>query len=341
MKILFLGSNSPSSGTLAFTRNLQKAGAEVKVFELGSPFYLPKGNTALSSAILKPFHVLEVSLRFVRECKEWKPDFILSPKSDLIHHRAIREVLASTKSKYILWYGDNPFHASVTSMYVIESLKDCAIYYTYAKFMIDTLYSAGCRRVEYLPFGYDPEHHPFEIQLTDEERQRYQADICFVGTWDREREKTLSLIVDYNLKIYGRLWNERVPLDSPLRKCIVPGVVDKAEMSKRFHCSKIVLNMLRTFNWTSHNMRTMEATGINGGCLLTPWTTEQARELFTEDKHLFCYQSPDELASTVENLLILPEESRHRVSLDAHNHVMQHHLFEHRCAKIVHDLSSL
>ena len=62
--------------------------------------------------------------------------------------------------------------------------------FTPARFNVPELYRNGARRVEYLPFGFDPFlHHPPVPAVSGEVPG---ADVVFVGTWRPERAAVLE-----------------------------------------------------------------------------------------------------------------------------------------------------
>src|SRR5438046_9801536 len=93
-----------------------------------------------------------------------------------MHAHAVRRALEETRARLVIWYPDNPFKADQTSMNILRDLKRCDLFYIWGKFLVDALRAAGCRRVEYLPFGFDPILHPPET-ANGEDRSRYVCDM--------------------------------------------------------------------------------------------------------------------------------------------------------------------
>jgi len=338
---MLIGEKDPLSSTDSCTRIFRELGCEALHWDNKQRLLL-FGNRSWwrLSRIERLAYDALASHRFVNACRNFRPDLIFTQKGENIHARAIRQALDETGGRLVIWYGDNPFCADVTTMEVLKNLRRCDIFYSYGKFMIDALRSAGCRRVEYLPFAFDPVTHPPDIVLEDAELPRYEADLCFVGTWDPQRERQLAILADMNLAIWGQFWNERTPPSSPLARCVRGGTVWGREMVKCFKGAKLVLNFLRDFNYTSHNFRTMEATGIGGGALLTKRTVEQAEVLFTEKQHLFCYNSLKDVREQIPDLL----QNGGRLwetSQAARKHVHEHHLLKHRIEQILSDVGAL
>ena len=88
-----------------------------------------------------------------------------------------------------------------------------------------------------------------------------------------------------------------------LKGCAIYGIA----MIKAFRFSKIVLNFIRDQNMDAHNMRTIEVPAAKA-FLMTERTAEQARVLFTEGKHLECFESIDELVRKIKFYLVNDDE---------------------------------
>lgn len=339
MRIFVVGSPEPHSGESTCARLLRERGCEVAIWDNKAPSLL-FGNRrwwAFSRPEAAVYDSI-ASLRFYRACLGYKPEVLFMPKGENIHSYAVRRVLEETKARLVVWYPDNPFKSDQTSMNVLRNLRRCDLFYIWGKFLVDPLRAAGCPRVEYLPFGFDPCLHPVETKLAADDAKRFGCDIAFVGTWDEERERALAPLAEFNLAIWGPYWPERLAPGSPLRRCVRGGGLFGPEMVKAFKAAKIVFNHLRDHNGPAHNVRTMEITGVGGGPMVVRRTVEQATELFTEGEHLFCFEGPEELSSVCEKLL-----GEHglgsRVARSAMERVAERHLLGFRIDKILHDLT--
>jgi len=205
---------------------------------------------------------------------------------------------------------------------------DC--YFTYSRKLIPKLYKLKAKRVEHLPFAWDPELHP-PININSDDIQKYKSDIAFIGNWSPEREKWLESIADMDLAIWGTYLWERVRKGSPLlskwrRKALIGEKFAKVSRS-----AKIMLNILNLQNKGSHNMRTFEVPGC-GGFLLTERSEEQC-EFFEEGKEIACFSTPKELREKIEYYLN-HEEERRKMAKTAHEKV-KNHTYLHRARRIL------
>lgn len=338
MKILIAGSTVPSSSESSYARLLREKGCEVRIWDDKAPFPLfgKRDWWRLTRAERVAYDAI-ASVRFYQECRNYNPDILFMPKAENIHSYAVKRALEETRARLVVWYPDNPFKADQTSMNILRDFKRSDVFYIWGKFLVDALRAAGCRRVEYLPFGFDPIQHPPDTAPTPEEQATNKSDICFVGTWDPEREAALLSLAEFDLGIWGPFWKEKVDRRSPLYSKIRGDGLYGVKMVKVFKSARIVFNHLRLHNGPAHNVRTMEVTGIGGGALLVRRTPEQAKELFFEGKHLFCFDGREEMHGTVKELLQAPSMTQ-QTSIRAQEEVFSRHLLTQRIDRILADL---
>lgn len=341
MKVFIAGSKKPHSYEVFCAEEFKRKGCNVLLWNsrastLLSPLKRMPGEL---SRLGNEFYSYERSIAFLKAMRKNKPDLLFLLKANNIHSRAIKIGLEETNAKMVMWYPDNPFWANQTTINVIRNLRVCDIYYSWGKFLIETLKSAGCRRVEYLPFGFYPDFFPTDINISQEDHKLYGCDICFVGTWDAEREKKLEPLAEFDLAIWGPRWKQNVKPSSPLYNNIRSDGLYGTDMVKAYRCARLVFNQLRFHNGDSHNVRAMEIAGI-GAVQIVRRTTELSTGLFKEGEHLLCYNTTAELLSMLHKL---PAEhnSLNRMQKDAQEHVKKHHLLKYRISQIISDVREM
>ena len=305
-KILVVGKFSvdPDIYTYAdsFYKTFKELGYCVKTFDNKKKFLFFSNNFFINIALL--IKVLK-----------FKPDLIFLVKSENIFFKTIRILknklkILKFKNLIVNFYPDNPFvfWNGNSNSNILRSfpLYDCFL--IWSRILIPVLRSAGCKNVYYFPFAYDQDLFSKDIKITEEERKKYSSDVCFVGTWDNEREELLtelcSCLPNLNLKIWGNMWNEKLPQNSILRKKIQNKAIYKERMIKVFRLSKIVLNFIRKQNITSHNMKTFEIPA-SGAFMLAERTNEQANYLFKEGESIACFNGINELVKKIRFYLQL------------------------------------
>jgi spore maturation protein CgeB len=250
-----------------------------------------------------------------------RPDWVFMTKGENLRAETFTMIKRKFGTHLAIWYVDNPFHANVSSYQALRHIQKADIYFIWAKYLMDPLISAGAKRVEYLPFAFDPEIHP-DVVTHSADIDKWRSDVCFVGTWDPERESYLLPLAgqSFDLAIYGQGWKSFLPAGSPLRRHVRADAIWMEDVVKAFKGTCIVLNLIRRHNWKSHNFRTMEAAGIGGGVLATPWSEDQARILFCAGSEILCFPGPTPTVQWItsalaakENLALMASKGRKRV----------------------------
>ncbi len=305
LKILIPGWTAPQSFETACAREFRKQGCEVFILEnKPNRWWLGGRSWWRLTCPEQLVQDLFASFELYRMARKLKPDLIFMTKGENIRAEIFTLLRKQIGCKLAIWNVDNPFHANVSSYQSLRHIQKTDVYFTWAHYLIDALRSAGARHVEFLPFAFDPDSHP-EVRIPPEESAKWPSDICFVGTWDAEREQALRPLANqgFDLAIYGQGWLKNSPPDSPLRTHIRSDSLWNEDVVKAFKGAKLVLNLLRRHNWQGHNFRTMEATGIGGGALLTQRTQDQSEILFREGKEIFCYDGDTPSPLLVKELL--------------------------------------
>ncbi|HYE71713.1 MAG TPA: glycosyltransferase, partial [Blastocatellia bacterium] len=120
-------------------------------------------------------------------------------------------------------------------------------------------------------------------------------DAVFIGTYEPLRGKTLAALKDLNIGIWGNGWDRstQVPKGWIKGKAIYG---KQAALAMSHGCVNI--NILRSQNANSHNMRTFEIPAT-GNLMLTTRSQEQ-QEFLIEDTDVLMYGSPEELVEKVK-----------------------------------------
>jgi hypothetical protein len=190
--------------------------------------------------------------------------------------------------------------------------------------------------VEMLPFAYYPRiHRP--VAIPEDERELWQSDVVFVGTWERERCRMLEHLVTHvpaRYAIWGNLWG-RAAANSPLRPYIHGRDVVLDDMCKAIGGSKIALAFLRKMNRDDYTQRTFEIPACGG--LLVAERTPRHQGYYTEgvEAEFFDANNPGELVRKVRDLLA---DASHREALREQGFVAlqrQHQTYQDRLERLV------
>jgi spore maturation protein CgeB len=298
-KILLVGNFSKNPGIYTYATSFFKALKKLNYLVECFNYKNYKFNTPVLGKSLLNFY-------FLRTVKNYNPDLILVIKGEKISYRTLTKVKKINPESILLnFYPDNPFTFwngnSNSDVLFSLPLYDSFLIWSHA--LIPVLYAAGAKKVQYFPFAFDSELFCQKIILSEQDEQVFQSDVCFVGSWDPDRQRWLEGLIQripgLNLAIWGNRWRENLPqgsvLHSQLKGCAIYGIA----MIKVFRRAKIVLNFIRKQNMGAHNMRTIEVPASKA-FLMTERTVDQAEMLFKEGEQIECFASIDELARKIE-----------------------------------------
>jgi len=250
-----------------------------------------------------------INIFLIKKVKKFKPDLIFFIKAESIFAKTIKYIKQNFKSYLVNFYPDNPFvfWNNNSNEQVLKSLPNYDCFLIWSQDLIKLLLMAGCKKVDYLPFGYDPDIFEQDIKITEQDLHKYKSDVCFIGTWEKEREVWLTNLLekmpDLDLKIWGNSWQENLTQNSILISKIQKTAIYGEQAIKAFRLSKINLNFIRKQNLNSHNMRTFEIPASKS-FLLTQRTEEQANFLFKENLNIECFSEIDELEKKIKYYLL-------------------------------------
>ena len=291
MKILIVGEFSKGTLGSSYLSAFKKLGNEVFEFDVNSEenyFFTFLKNINLNKA-------------FINKVLDIKPELIFIIKGAFIIPETLSYIKNKINTKLFCYNPDNPFNLNkgASNENIRESIPFYDCYFIWGKFLIPELVKAGAKRVEYLPFAYDPDLH-YPIEVTEEEKKIFGSDIAFIGSYDKEREEFLMNLADYDLAIWGNGWN-KVLLFSPLRKKWKGRDAIGEDFSRVCNASKIILNHIREQNGNAHNMKTFEIPAC-GGFIVTNRTEEQC-EFFEEGRDIACFETQEELKDKIKQSL--------------------------------------
>ena len=158
--------------------------------------------------------------------------------------------------------------------------------------------------VELLQFAYYPKIHRI-VPIPAPERELWNVDVVFVGTFASERSRMLERLVSKvpaRYAIYGSQW-EKLSLRSPLRKWIHHKELYFDNLAKALGGAKVSLGFLRKENRDDYTQRTFEIPAC-GGCFLAE-RTQRHCDFYREgvEADFFDAESYDELCRKVWSLL--------------------------------------
>ncbi len=234
----------------------------------------------------------------IENIEKFKPELVIItgifPLRDIFF-----DVLKKIDAKVVNFLTDDPWVKKMYSSVFMNNLKKYDLVVSTKKRIIPDLIANGVQRVEFLPYAYDPFWHHLPNSVSDLEKERFIADISFIGTGARERLPMLEAIAslgNLNLKLYGNDWG----------KISVKGwkkypAVSNNEFRLAMYSSKIALCLLRKRSRDDSTQRTFEIAPC-GGCGIYEDTLEH-REILAGYPEYGFFSSPEDLANKCKWLL--------------------------------------
>lgn len=215
--------------------------------------------------------------------------------------------------KRMNYLSDDPWNPAHRAPWFLAALREYDVVFNPRRQNLEDLRRHGCRRVEYLPFAYDPVLHAPAGGATAEERA---VDVLFAGGADADRLPHARALIAAGLKValYGGYWDRHVDLRPHWR-----GHADLATLCRVTPAAKLVLCLVRRANRDGHAMRSFEAPAMRG-CLLMEDTPEH-RDLFGPDGECAVYfRDIPEMVAKAKDLSPRVEE-RARLAAAAHRRI--------------------
>lgn len=198
----------------------------------------------------------------IKIAEKIKPQIIiLSGGAFCIYPSTMKKIKETLHAPLLLFSGVNPTHGSppAEKKMVANGVIDMIVINDVG--FGENWKACGAKKVILLPISAVDRSLYKKMQVTPEERKKYECDVCFIGSLTKERQEILLSLIDYDLKIWGD-----IPLDTPLNERLKSFYFGAAHGKKMIHiytCAKIVLNIHASEMKYGGNMRTFEipATG--------------------------------------------------------------------------------
>ncbi len=314
MKVLIIGSNFEWSIERIYQKELQKIGAKVLLIETQNIFYdyyfqSIRNKILFRLGLSKIYRKINNSV--VDITKDERYDLIWVFKGMELYPSTINK-LKNQSTRIINFNPDNPFVFSGRgsgNSNVTNSLNLYDEHFTYdndVKLEIEKNFKVKCSIV---PFGFDEE---VILDLEENFHQEMNA-VCFLGNPDIYRAKVLKEVLNMGLSlhVYGNHWGKF--LTHPLL------TIHKPIFGKSFFQTlrkyRVQLNIMRTHNLDSHNMRSIEIPGC-GGIMLAPRTTDHMK-FFEEGKEAFFYTNTESLVNQAKIILEMDSKKINEIRIAA------------------------
>lgn len=264
-----------------------------------------------------------VEMRTARDVLEWSPDLTISNDGGLWPSTVAK--IRSGGSPVTLWFPDAIVNVDRQFMFLAPYDR---------LFFKDPYFVRYCDEVTGLPARFLPEacdptvHHP--IEPNDAERSELAAEIALIGNVAPSRVKLLEQLMDYDLRIWSRIYPRWI--DSPTRDRWTGEFLIGDRKAKAMRSSKIVLNNLHYGEIEGSNCRLFEAAGC-GAFQVAEWR-KSMDDFFEDGGEIVYYRTADELRKVIDHYLPL-EAERREIGDAARVRAHSEHTYELRLTRLI------
>lgn len=309
--LLMSGSFNPNSLIYTYGRFFETLGRSIfrhfGAYEAGL-----SGVNLLDRALLRALPELmfaNASARLLQLANQHKPSIILIFKGMDIKSKTLCR-LKDRGFKLVCYNADHPYdftHRGTGNRNVQESVPFYDLYITYSKrIQAEIAEKNPTVHTAIVPFGHSVSEEDFaRIENTPEVER-----ICFAGTADSSRAMSIKNLAKTGLPIdvFGPGWEKFCNHEKNVR---VMGSVYGMALNRILRSYKVQLNLFRSHNEGSHNMRSFEIPAC-GGIMLAPRSAEH-ESFFASGQEAFFYSDHESMITMARYLLSLDEQKANKV----------------------------
>jgi spore maturation protein CgeB len=262
--------------------------------------------------------------RLIAKLKIHKPDVLFINKGMTTWPETLIQA-KELRIKTVNWFPDNaknePYHSWVKRVGPIYDY-----FFGFDSSMQEYFTGANAGKFFYVPFAMDPNWFS-PRELTEAEKEKYSADVCFIGAPYPDRIELLSLVKDKNLKIFGWQGWENTALAAYYH-----GPLSAQESAKAYSIAKICVNTNIQPPISGVNMKTFEIPAA-GGFQLSDYRSD-VEQLFVIDKEIIIFHDLQEFQNKVRYYLEHDTE-RQAIAIAGHKRFLENHTLDRRVGQIL------
>lgn len=234
----------------------------------------------------------------IRECAETRAGFLLATGLAPLDAEALHSAGRSAVVR-MNFLTDDPWNSSHRASWFMRALPRYDVVFSPRRANLEDLRRAGCDKVIYLPFAYEPAIHFPEAPAGPQEQEKYASDVVFAGGADAERVPYLAALIQAGVRVglYGGYWGRY-----PETRAFDRGLASSGALRKAVGAARIALCLVRRANRDGHAMRTYELAAM-GACILAEDTEEHREILGAEGVSAVYFRSIPEMLERVRELL--------------------------------------
>jgi spore maturation protein CgeB len=295
MRLLLVGNPEPFHIGAHFRDAAEELGIPIALCDMRQAFAASALEQRITWHLLgkRPPRLEGFSAQVLRTCQEFHPTHLLTTGIAPLTEDTLTKIGAQ-KIRMLNFLTDDPWNATQRAEWFLEALPDYDEVFTPRRANVDDLRKAGCARVEYCAFAYNPRVH-FRDMGSD---TALASDVLFAGEGDTDRLPYVAGLVrdHFQVRLYGGYWDRFAETRGAYY-----GHADLDTLRRAVRQARVCLNLVRRANRDGHVMRTYEAPAM-GGCLLMEDTSDH-RELFgTEGEAVLYFRSTAEIVAQARRL---------------------------------------
>ncbi|HLK36956.1 MAG TPA: glycosyltransferase [Polyangiaceae bacterium] len=315
-RILLTGSGHRCDLGASYLRAFAALGHEVELFDWYG--HLERWSAAApgraASVVLTTVARRYAAAALLARVRRFRPHVVVLLKTDDLPRVALALLRAAPFGcRVVAFHPDDPFNVSwlrgPSHPRAAYQMSHVDHYFLWSERLLERA-RPFARAASYLGFGWDPEvTRPIDPSAA--ERERFGADVSFIGNWDAKRETWLAPIAhspDVSLAIWGTEDWARKARDPRVRASWRGQALRHDDLARAARSSRVSINVLRPQNETAENMRTYELPGC--GVVMLAEASAQQERVFREGVEAVYARSPEELLARARAVRSWPEERR-------------------------------
>ena len=288
------------------------------------------------------FFLNKYNEEYIHLIKKAKPDILFIIKGETIFSDTIKLIKDEMKIPCVSYIWDSPFYShddqfvdNYRKNNFTEGMHLYDYIFIYDPYYVEELKKRGITKVKYLPLATDPNKYK-RIDFRQYETQKYDFDVCFIGSPYPNRIEILDSLSGFNLGVFGDGWKgwHRLKKTPPYYK----GKAVKEKVLKIYSSSKIVLNIHGTDATYGVNTRTFDIPAC-GAFELVDYKRE-LENLFKVGEEIIYYKDIMDLKRLIRFYLDRPEE-RHKIAEKGKTKVLNYHTWYHRMKEAIDVLNNI
>lgn len=307
MQILYIGSRSKGSNSLARAEALRRLGHGVEIVDPCSPLENLPFRGAISTRLgFRPF-VPFLKKYLLRQSKSIRFDLVWVNEGAEVPSACVKAW--SNAGKRVVYYSsDDPYGQRDRRKWDLlrASAKHAFLHAVVRDENIEEALEAGFPHVMRVVRSYDPVNHK-AVEWNEADAKLWSSDVVFVGIWFPERGPFLRELVERGvpLAIWGNRW-EKAP-EWPILKDYWRGPgIRGGNYVKALQYAKIALGLVSEGNRDQHTTRSSEIPFI--GTLFCGKRSRDHSSMFEENKEAVFWDDAAECAERCRELLAHPPQ---------------------------------